>query len=137
MVPAQMKTICSVNIYLTPNVVQEYKDEKRAYSNSLGEEIGTYVLRVTLKNNCALLFCLFGILVYQDIHLLGVIGGGNDQNLLRKDHGNIRFLSLKNKIEEHNYNHTHWAIFLRRDLLNIFFFPVGKSTKGGEKLLYW
>jgi len=45
-------------------------------------------------------------------------------------HDNIQFLSFKSRIKEHNNILTNWAIFLRRDLLNIFFFSFGKSTKG-------
>lgn len=63
-------------------------------------------MRVIIKNNCVLSLLPFWnkfILVYQGIHLLGVIGGGDDWNLLRKTmHDNIQFLSLKSGIEEHN-----------------------------------
>lgn len=50
------------------------------YPSSLGEESDTYVLKVIFEDNCVFLFSLFGnkfILVYQGIHLLGTIGGGD------------------------------------------------------------
>lgn len=81
----------------------------------------TQALKVIVTDNCVLLCCLFGnknILVYQDIHLLGVTGGGDGQNLLRKDHDNIYVTQKQDKSD--NDNHTNWAIFLRRDFPNIF-----------------
>lgn len=50
------------------------------YPGSLGEGSDTYVLKMIFEDNYVLLFYHFGnkfILVYQGLHLLGAIGGGD------------------------------------------------------------
>lgn len=57
-----------------------------------------------------------------------------------KDHDNVQFLLLNNRIKEHNGNSTGWAIFLRRNLLNVFFFSLVSQVKttqyAKKKILY-
>lgn len=56
-------------------------------------------------------------------------------------HDSIQFLSLKSRIREHNNNLTNWAVFLRRDLLNVFSSLLANQQKitecGRENLLHY